>query len=77
MGEFIEAALTDEQIEQFRAEWERKARRGKLRLPTPLPRRVRLRLWCERQVDRAAIRLIDRGRFGAAERLWRAFGMWR
>jgi hypothetical protein len=68
--------LTGEQLDRLKAEWERQ-RNGRPRLLTPLPRRVRFRLWRRRQVDRAAIWLVDHGRFGAAERLWRAFGMWR
>jgi hypothetical protein len=70
--------LTDEQVDRLRAEWERKVRqRGRLRVLTPLPRRVRLRLWRARQVDRAAIWLADRKRYGAAQLLWRACGTWK
>jgi hypothetical protein len=46
------------------------------RLLTPLPFRVRVKLTARHVVDSAAIWLVDRGRFGAAERLWRLFGMW-
>ena len=45
------------------------------RLMTPLPRRVRARLAVTRAVDGAAIWLVDRKRFRAAEWLWHAFGM--
>jgi hypothetical protein len=72
-----ENTWTEEQLAAFAAEWRRKYAGPRPKLLTPLPRRVRLRLWCARQVDRAAIRLVDRGRYAAAERLWRAFGMWR
>ena len=48
-----------------------------VRLLTPLPRKVRLRLWYSRQVDKAAIWLVDRGRLRAAEGVWRTFGKWR
>ena len=65
---------TDEQYEQLRAAWERF---GHPRLLAPLPRRVRFRLWCERRIDRAAIALVNAGHYRAAERLWRAFGLWR
>jgi hypothetical protein len=47
------------------------------RLLTPLPRKVRFRLWYHRQVDKAAIWLVDRGRLRAAENVWRTFGTWR
>jgi len=36
-----------------------------------LSRRTRLRLWCTRQVDTTACWLVDRGRFGTAQALWR------
>jgi hypothetical protein len=49
----------------------------KYRLLTPLPRRVRFRLWRRRRVDLAAIWLVRHRRFRAAVALWRAFGMWR
>ena len=67
--------LTTEQINQFKAEWERKAH-GHPRLLTPLPRRVRLRLWAARRVDLAAIWLVEHERHEAAIRLWKAFGIW-
>lgn len=71
-----DAEWTDKQLEQFAAEW-RKQATGRARLRTPLPRRVRARLAFRRVIDEAAIWLIDRGRLRAAERLWRACGMWR
>ncbi|MFJ9101341.1 hypothetical protein ACIRJM_23070 [Streptomyces sp. NPDC102405] len=42
--------------------------------PLPLPARIRLRF--TGAVDQAAIRLIDHGHVDAAERLWRACGLW-
>lgn len=45
--------------------------RGRWRYALPLPWHTRLRLWCTRRVDGAACWLIDRGRFGAAQALWR------
>jgi hypothetical protein len=41
-----------------------------------LPRRTRLRLWFDRQVDGTAIWLVCHGHFRAAERTWRLFGKW-
>lgn len=61
---------------QFRAGWER-ARHGRMRLLTPLPRRVRLRLAVTGAADRVAIWLCGRGLYGTAERLWRACGAWK
>lgn len=49
---------------------------GKYTLLDPLPRRVRLRLWRDRQVDRLAFRLVERRHFRSAITLWRAFGGW-
>lgn len=73
-----EASLTAEQAEQFAAQWLRRSWDiGKITLPTQLPRRVRLRLWCARRVDLAAIWLVERDRHEAAIRLWRIFGMWK
>ena len=70
-----DAELTDEQLERFKAEWERK-RHGHPKLLTPLPRRVRLRLAIEGAVNHVATWLACRGHYDAAERLWRACGMW-
>ena len=42
----------------------------------PLPRRVRLRLWCQHLIDRAGYWLACHRRFKAAELLWRATGGW-
>ena len=66
-----EQEWTDEQIEKFRAEWRRKAmQRGKVRLLTPLPRRVRLRLAIEQAVTDAGIWLCDHRMWWAADLLW-------
>jgi len=48
-----------------------------MKLLTPLPRRVRLRLWLTGCVDTAAYRLVCSGHCDAAARLWRVCGMWR
>jgi hypothetical protein len=69
---------TVEQLDWFAAEWERKVRQGgPVRLLTPLPRRVRLRLAVTQITDNAAIWLAERGHYGAARLLWLAFGGWR
>ena len=70
-----EQEWTDKEIEQFRAEWMLNFQRPKLL--TPLPRRVRVRLACTRAIDKTAIWLVDRRQFGAAQRLWRTFRMWK
>jgi hypothetical protein len=68
---------TDKQLEQFKAEWQRKVRqRGEIKLLAPLPRRVRLRLAIEGAVNHVGTWLVYRGHYDAAERLWRACGMW-
>lgn len=64
---------TDEQLAWFAAEWER-AVRGPVRLLTPLPRRVRLRLAIRYVIDGAAIWLAEHGHFRAATLTWRLFG---
>jgi hypothetical protein len=68
-------SLSDQEVTALREAFLRKAH-GQPKLLTPLPRRVRARLAYRRAVDEAAIWLIDHGRLRAAERLWRAFGMW-
>ncbi len=47
-----------------------------LRIYPPLPRRVRLRLWLEHQINGAGIWLVEHGHLTAAETLWRACRMW-
>jgi hypothetical protein len=61
--------------QEFEATWER-SRHKPVKLLTPLPRRVRLRLWLERRVNHAGIWLAGHGHWKAAERLWRVCGMW-
>jgi hypothetical protein len=69
---------TTEQLDLFAAEWRKQAQqRNKVRLLTPLPRRVRMRLAARRAVDKAGIWLVKHHRYHAAQRLWQAFGMWR
>lgn len=75
LAESMTFALDDAEVMRLRAAFE--AVQGKPpKLLTPLPRRVRLRLWASSRVDRLAFRLIDRRWFTAAEWLWRACGMW-
>lgn len=62
-------------VARLMAEWRRKAEATPVLL-TPLPHRVRMRLAATHAIDRAAIWLLDRKRFRAAERLWRTLGMW-
>jgi hypothetical protein len=45
-------------------------------LKTPLPRRVRMKLWLTRRVNAAGIWLCEHHHEGAAELLWRACRMW-
>lgn len=66
--------LPERQLEQFAEALGAVADRQP-RLRTPLPRRVRARLAVTRAADGAAIWLVDRKRFRAAERLWHASGM--
>lgn len=49
---------------------------NRMTLLTPLPRKVRLRLWCQHQIDGAAIWLVRHRQFRAAEILWRITGGW-
>ena len=44
---------------------------------TPLPRRVRLRLAVCHVINGAGIWLVNHGRTGTAERMWRLCRMWR
>ena len=75
-----DSPLTTEEQDEYVRQWQERFRAGAFgapRLLMPLPRRIRFRLWRERRIDRAAIRLVDAGHHRAAIRLWRAFGMWR
>lgn len=71
-----ENSLTEDEIQRWVAEFERAQRAGHVKLLTPLPRKVRLRLWFARQVDRAGGWLVEHGRFGLAKALWLACGGW-
>jgi hypothetical protein len=67
---------TTRHVDEFAAEWKR-FRGGPVRLLTPLPRHVRLRLAVMHAVDGAAIWLAERRQYNAAELLWRISGGWR
>ena len=67
--------LTGKQAEEFVARLREACRGGEIRLLTPLPRRVRLRLAVARNADDAAIWLVTRKRHGLARRLWRVTGL--
>jgi hypothetical protein len=67
-----EDAVRAELAEAFR----KAAAKGHPKLLTPLPWRVRLRLWLTRRVDGAAIWLVEHGRFRAAIGVWRACRLW-
>lgn len=41
-----------------------------------LPRRVRVRLWCDSRVDHLASWLVARGRWRLAMAVWKAYGAW-
>ena len=70
-GHLLTAAELDELAERWKA-----AQHGPVKLLTPLPRKVRLRLWASHQVDRLAIWLVSHGRPLAGELVWRACGRW-
>ena len=75
-----EAELTDAQLEEFAAAW-RKAflsapRHRRAELLTPLPRRVRLRLWAASKVDGLGSWLAGHHASWAAIAMWRILGMW-
>lgn len=67
---------TTEQADWLAAEWKRK-QGGRVRLLTPLPRRVRFRLAVRYVVDGAAIWLAEHGCFRAAKLTWCLFGGYR
>lgn len=62
--------LTDEQFEELKAEWRRKYNAREIRLLTPLPRRVRLRLAVSQAVTDAGVWLCDHRMWWAADLLW-------
>jgi len=63
-------------MDDLAAEFEHACRTGRVKLLDPLPRKVRLRLWCQHRIDGAAIWLVEHHHFAAAEYLWRATGGW-
>lgn len=42
----------------------------------PLPRKVRVRLWCDSRVDHFASWLAGHGRWRMAMAVWKAYGAW-
>ncbi|HEV2375187.1 MAG TPA: hypothetical protein VGS19_23885 [Streptosporangiaceae bacterium] len=67
--------LTAEELERFKADFERANRTGRVKILTPLPRRVRARLWLRARVTGVGVWLMDHGRYGLAEALWRVCRM--
>jgi hypothetical protein len=63
-------------IGDLAAKFERAYRDGQVKLLTPLPRKVRLRLWLHSQADRIGCWLCDHRHPEAAIAFWRACGMW-
>lgn len=61
---------------QLRRDLNHALRYGHYTISPPLPRRVRLRLWLTGRINHLGIWLVERGHPTAAERLWRACGMW-
>ena len=68
--------LTAEQVEAFAAAFEKAMAKGKLRVLTPLPRRIRLRLWAHRRIDGLCAFLCAHGGWQLAIGVYRACGMW-
>jgi len=66
-------AIVTSPSQRYRYRWLYK---GRWRHALPLPWYTRLRLWCARQRDAAAIWLVYRDHFGAAEAVWRVTGAW-
>jgi hypothetical protein len=67
---------TTGQVDWFAAEWKRK-QGGRVRLLTPLPRRVRFRLAAWYVIDGVAIWLVEHRCFRAARLVWYSFGGYR
>jgi hypothetical protein len=61
---------TDEQLDWFKAEWEKHVH-GPVRLLTPLPRRVRFRLAVQSRIDAVAIWLAEHKHYKAARAVWK------
>ena len=67
----------DELADKWRSAYVESVRRHPYpRLMTPLPRRIRVRLWMQRRITGSGIWLIDHGHSSAAIALWRACRMW-
>jgi hypothetical protein len=64
-------------VEALRRQLEQALNGGSVRVLTPLPRRVRFRLWLAGHRDAVAIWLAQHGRFRAAGWAWRLTGGWR
>lgn len=41
-----------------------------------LPRKLRVRLWCDSRVDQRASWLVARGHWRTAVAVWKAYGAW-
>ena len=68
---WADPVLTDEQVEQLRAEWLRKMqKRGKIKILNPPPWRTRLRLAFQQAVTDGGIWLCDHRMWWAADLLW-------
>jgi hypothetical protein len=68
--------IADAELDKLAERWRKAYRPRDIRPLTPLPRRVRLRLWRERQVDAIGAWLCGHHAGWAAIALWQAFGMW-
>ena len=77
MDEETRTEVGEEEIAAFRAGLEKCLAQGRPhRLLAPLPRRVRLRLWRDRQANTAGSWLCGHHAGWAAVMLWRSLGMW-
>jgi hypothetical protein len=65
----VPMVIDDATVEKLKDGFE-KARHGPVKLLTPLPWRIRLRLWWNGKVDKTAIWLSSHGKPGAALWLW-------
>lgn len=70
----LDLRMSNAEIEALIREYERLSRKPP-KLLTPLPRRVRLRIWRRKQLTSLGIWLADRGHLAAATRLWKIFRM--
>lgn len=62
--------MTPEEAEALRSHLA-EALQGPVKLLTPLPRRVRLRLWFASRINRFGCRLVEHGHIRGACLLWR------